>query len=449
MEKIVTVEGALAAIWNRSGYDRGFISDPFAGDEAARRGLLRTRAMLDQLGNPERAYRVVHVAGSKGKGSTCMVIDSILRASGLVCGRYLSPHLHSHLERFVVDDAAIAEDDFTALTADVVAAMEWVEHVSPELGRITAWELTTAMALRWFQQAGCDAAIIEVGLGGTLDATNVVDPAVSVITQLDFEHTAILGTTMAEIAGNKAGIIKQGRPVVSAAQPPDGARVIRERADARGAPLLVAGRDWTVSGTDRDFTASGPWGTLDHLRIPLAGQHQVGNAALAMAAAHTLRTHDSSMDGIDHDATRTGLATVRLPGRVEQVRLDGGTTVIIDGAHAPSATVALAETMGAHYPGAQLAIIVGMLSDKEPALVLPPLLEIADYWIAVTPANPRALPADGIKTALHALGAACTVSTTVAQGLQTARELGYSTVLVTGSFATAAEARTALGLATS
>lgn len=443
---ITTFDEALAAVRDRSGYDRGFISDPFAGDDAARLGLLRTQAMLDQLGNPERACRIVHVAGSKGKGSTCMFIDGILRGSGLRRGRFLSPHLHSFLERFVVDDAAISEDDFTVLSAEVVAAMERVERDAPDLGRITAWELSTVMALRHFQQARCDVAVIEVGLGGTLDATNVVDPAVSVITALDFEHTAILGTTMTEIAGNKAGIIKPGRPVVTAAQPDDASRVIRERADACNAPLLVAGRDWTVSGTDRDFTATGPWGAIDHLRSSLAGWHQAQNAALAIAAAHTLGVNDPSLRGIDHDAMRAGIATAHLPGRFERVRLDTGGTVIIDGAHARSATAALADTMRTHYPDADPVIVVGMLNDKDPALVLPPLLGIAAHWIAVTPESPRAMPPDEVGNALRAMGAACTVSTTVAEGLGTARELGYATILVTGSFTTAAEARVALGL---
>ncbi len=443
---ITTFDEALAAVRDRSGYDRGFISDPFAGDDAARLGLLRTQAMLDQLGNPERACRIVHVAGSKGKGSTCMFIDGILRGSGLRRGRFLSPHLHSFLERFVVDDAAISEDDFTVLSAEVVAAMERVERDAPDLGRITAWELSTVMALRHFQQARCDVAVIEVGLGGTLDATNVVDPAVSVITALDFEHTAILGTTMTEIAGNKAGIIKPGRPVVTAAQPDDASRVIRERADACDAPLLVAGRDWTVSGTERDFTATGPWGTIDHLESALAGWHQAQNAALAIAVAHTLGVNDPSLRGIDHDAMRAGIATVHLPGRFERIRLDARVIAIIDGAHAPSATAALADTMRTHYPDADLAVVVGMLNDKDPAQVLPPLLGIADHWIAVTPESPRALPADEVGAALESLGAACTVSTTVAAGLKTARKLGYTTILVTGSFTTAAEARVTLGL---
>ena len=439
MGTIATFNQALAAIWERSGYDRGFISNPFAGDDAARLGLRRTQAMLDHLDNPERAYAVVHVAGSKGKGSTCMFVDGILRAAGYSCGRYLSPHLHSWRERFVVDDDPISEADFTMLTAEVIASAERVEESSPDLGQVTAFELSTVMALLWFRRTNCDVAVVEVGLGGTLDATNVVDPAVSVITQLDFEHTAILGTTMTEIAGNKAGIIKAGRPVVSAAQPEDGLRVIQDRAGA--APLLVAGLDWTASGTDRSFSVTGPWGALDDLSIALAGQHQVGNAALAIAAVYML-----GLDGIDQASIRGGLRNARLAGRFEQVRLASGQTVIIDGAHSPASTAALAAAMHDHFPGDRVAIVIGMLADKNPAQVLTPLLDIANHWIAVTPDNARALSAEVLKAAVESLGARCSLSTTVAQGFTAAQELDAPIILVTGSFTTAAEARVALQL---
>lgn len=447
MGNIATFDQALTAIWERSGYDRGFISNPFAGDDAARRGLVRTQAMLDHLGNPERACKIIHVAGSKGKGSTCMFIDAILRASGLSCGRYLSPHLHSWRERFVVDNTLIPEADFTMLTAEAIAVAERVEQTTADLGRVTAFELSTVIALLWFQWAGCDVAVVEVGLGGTLDATNVVDPAVSVITQLDYEHTAILGTTLSEIAGNKAGIIKPGRPVVSAAQPEEGQRVIRQRADACSAPLLLAGRDWIVSGTDRSFIATGPWGTLDQVHISLAGHHQVENAGLAIAAVHMFRTTDVSMTGITRESMRAGLQRTRFPGRFEQIRLTSGQTVVIDGAHSPASTAALATTMRDRFPDEHVAIVIGMLRDKDPALVAAPLMDIADQWIAVTPQNPRALPAGTLKAAVESLGMECIAVATVAQGLRTAQEHGSSAILVTGSIATVAEARVALRLA--
>jgi dihydrofolate synthase/folylpolyglutamate synthase len=445
--RIRTFSDALAAIWARSSYDRGFVSNPFAGDEAARLGLRRTEALLRHLDHPERSFPVVHVAGSKGKGSTCMVVDSILRAADMRTGRFLSPHLHSYRERFVVDDELIPEADFTALTAELIDAAEHVERMAPEVGEITAFELSTAMAFQWFSQSACEVAVIEVGLGGTLDATNVVDPAVSIITALDFEHTAILGTTMAEIAGNKAGIIKPGRPVVSATQPAEGIAVIEARAAEYEAPLYVAGRDWTVRGSDRDFMLDGRRGTLEHLHSALAGHHQVENAALAIAAVQVLRDIHGAFSSIDERAIRQGVATTRHPGRFEQVALPSGQTVVIDGAHSPASAKALAATVEDRFPGASVAIVIGMLTDKEPTQILDPLRDCADHWIAVAPDSPRALPVDALRSAVEAMGARCAAAPGVAEGIQEATALGCEVVLVTGSLTTAAEARTALGLA--
>jgi dihydrofolate synthase/folylpolyglutamate synthase len=322
-----------------------------------------------------------------------------------------------------------------------VAAAEAVEADHPELGAVTAFELATAMALLWFRRARCEVVVLEVGLGGTLDATNVVDPAVAVISPLDFEHTAILGDTMAEIAANKAGIIKPGRPVVSAAQPADGLAVIEARAAANDAPLLVAGRDFTTSGTDRDFTATGPWGTIANLRTGLIGQHQVQNAALAIAAVHAL-----DWDAVTPDAIGAGLRVATLPGRFEEVRLESGLVVIVDGAHSGRSAAALAATLGDRYPGAAPVIVAGMLRDTTPGTVLPPLVAIAGSWIATAPDSPRALPAAELGTALATLGARVTFADTVASALAETIRAGDPLIVVTGSLTTVAEARVALGL---
>jgi dihydrofolate synthase/folylpolyglutamate synthase len=438
---ITTPDKALAALHDRSGYDRGFISNPFAGDDAARLGLRRTQAMLDHLGNPERAYPIVHVAGSKGKGSTCVFVDGILRAAGRRTGRYLSPHLHRWHERFVVDDEPIAETAFTALTAAGIAAAEAVEAARPELGTVTAFELTTAMALLHFREQGCDLAVVEVGLGGTLDATNVVDPAVAVITPLDYEHTAILGETMAEIAGNKAGIIKPARPVVSAAQPAEGMAVIEARAAELGAPLLVAGRDWRVIGSDRDFTAEGAWGAFRDLTAALPGPHQVDNAGLAIAAVHLLDP------AIDEGAVRAGLREARLPGRFEIVPLPEGRTAVLDGAHTPVAATALAVALRDRYPGHVVTAVIGMLRDKDPAQVIAPLLPVIDRWVVTAPASPRALPATALAATIEALGGSCEIARDVGAAVAAARAHADPVVVVTGSLTTVADARVALGLA--
>jgi dihydrofolate synthase/folylpolyglutamate synthase len=444
---IATYDDALAAIWARSGYDRGFINNPFAGDDAARLGLLRTRAVLDELRNPEDSLTIVHVAGSKGKGSTCQMIDAILRAAGVRSGRFLSPHLHSYRERFVVDDELIPETDFADLTQRVIAAAVKVEDSQPELGEVTAFELSTSMALTWFADQACDVAVIEVGLGGTLDATNVVNPAVSTITTLDYEHTAILGSTLSEIASNKAGIIKPGRPVFSAAQPADASQVIEEQARAAGSPLYVSGRDWQVAGTDTDFVFSSVWGDIPRLTTSLAGMHQVQNAGLAIASLMELGSVHSEL-AIDEIAIRRGLDMARHPGRFEEVVLPSGQTVVIDGAHTPASAAALAQTMNEQYPNANTVVVVGMFSDKDISRVLAPLRTCAGRWIAVEPDNPRSIPVDDIRAALEAMDVRCERATTVNSGIREALASASDVVLVTGSLATAAEARVALGLAT-
>lgn len=437
---------AMAAIWERSGYDRGFISNPFAGDDAAALGLVRTQRMLDRLANPDRAYPIVHVAGSKGKGSTSVLIDGILRASGLVSGRFLSPHLHSYRERFVIDGVEIPESDFAGVVFDALTAAESVEADDPDIGSVTAWELSTAMALLWFGRGDCDVAVIEVGLGGTLDATNVILPAVSVITRLDFEHTAILGTTMAEIAGNKAGIIKDGRPAITAEQPADGLDVIIQRAKEVNSPLLIAGRDYLVTGSPGAFSATGPWGTFDDIALAMAGDHQMENAGLAIAAAYMLLQPPAARLDDFRKAVTEGLLKAVLPARFERVTLDDGTTVIIDGAHTGASMTALARTLAQHYPGESPLVIVGLLKDKEPETVLAPLMSVASRWLAVAPANPRALDPETLVKVLRSRGLGAERMLSTGDALHRARQAEHRLIVVTGSLATTAEAREALGL---
>lgn len=439
---LLPYRAALAAIWERSGYDRGFISNPFAGDDAARRGLARTAEMLDVLGNPHERVRLIHVAGSKGKGSTTVLMDAILRAAGLRSGRFISPHLHSYRERFVVDDQPIGEDAFARLTGETVAAMHTVETATPSPGRVTAWELSTAMALQWFAQRECEIAVIEVGLGGTLDATNVIDPVVSAITRLDLEHTAILGETLPEIASNKAGIIKPGRPSVTVDQPPEALAVIEARASEMGSELLVGGRDWAVEGDEDGFAVTGPWGRVDDLRISLIGRHQVENAGLAVAATRAGFGDDAR---VDDAAIRGGLRDVQLPGRFERVPGTTGPEIILDGAHTPVAAGALAAAVARHSPTARITFVVGMLRDKRPEPFLGPLIDRAARWIVAEPDSPRAMPADLLREALTTLGQRVEQAPSIAAAVELARQDG-EVVVVTGSLTTVAEARAHLGL---
>lgn len=436
---------ALAAIHERSGYDRGYISNPFAGDEAARRGLLRTRRLLDSLGAPDTTYGIVHVAGSKGKGSTCVFIDTILGAAGHRAGRSTSPHLHSFRERFTVDGQPIDEASFARLTFIALDSARTIEQDDPDLGEITAFELTTAMGLAWFAERGCALAVVEVGLGGLLDATNVVTPLVSVIAPLDYEHTAVLGTTLTEIARNKAGIIKKGRPVVVARQDAEGLAVIEATATAMGSRMLLAGRDWQTDGTWQHFTATGPWGEVTNLRTSLPGPHQVDNAGLALAACALL-----AEDGwrIGHEAMRTGLATAVWPGRFEEVDLASGQRIVIDGAHTPASAQALATALAERYPGQRATFIIGLFRDKDPAAFTAPLALLAERWLLTAPSNPRARATTELAAALQGLAAPVSIERDVATAITAARSTDTSLIVVTGSLTMVSAARVALGLAT-
>jgi dihydrofolate synthase/folylpolyglutamate synthase len=436
---------ALRAIWERSAYDRGFISNPFAGDEAADLGLRRTAAILDRLGRPQERYGIVHVAGSKGKGSTCAFVDAILRAAGYRVGRYTQPHLHTIRERIAVGGDPIGESAFAALTRRGLDAAHTVERDHPEFGEITAFELTTAMALDHFAGAGCDLAVVEVGLGGTLDATNVVTPRVSVITALDLEHTAILGDTLAQIAAQKAGIIKPGRPVAVSPQPAEALAVIEEVARERGSRLHVGGRDWGWNGTWRSFLASGPWGTYENLASGLLGRHQVENACTAIAAVWLLTSTEREIT-ISEAQIRAGVAGATWPGRFEVVA-EHGPRVILDGAHSPASTHALAETLRDDH-SVPAIVVLGLLGDKDAGAIGNALAPIAARFIVTAPRSPRAAAAAMVAGRIAALGLPVETAPDVATALALATEQAGSTgtVVVTGSLTTVAEARQVFGL---
>ncbi len=443
-----TYADALAAIWARSGYDRGWIANPFGGQADAERSLRRVGALLAQLGDPKRRYGIVHVAGSKGKGSTCAMIAAVLGAAGHRVGLTTSPHLHTFRERIVVDGEAITETGFAALAQRVVRAGEELEGATPELGQVTAFELVIAMAFDHFAHVRCDLAVVEVGLGGTYDATNVVSPLVSAITRLDLEHTAVLGNTIEEIAAAKAGIIKPGRPVVVSPQPPAAAATIARIAGERGSSLLMAGRDWHWTGDGPAFDATGSWGTYRAMKLGLIGEMQRENACTAIAGLWVLSQSGVS---VPEPAIREGLAAVHWPGRFEEVSLSTGTRIILDGAHTPASTAALAATVRAVYPDQRVALVVGSMSDKDAASLIGPLAAITRRIVVTRSRSARAVDPASLVEAAHALGQTATVEENVAAAMARATTTAGLTgmVLVTGSLAIVAEAREWLGLAVS
>ena len=430
---------AIRYIIERDGYERGFVANPFSGDDVAALGLARTSGLLDRLGHPDHQFRIAHVAGTKGKGSTAAMIASIARAAGQSTGMYATPHLHTFRERILLDGQPVPQEVFAALTRQVAEASDQLTREQPEIGAPTAFEVVTAMALLAFANASVDLAVVEVGLGGRLDATNVVTPDVSVISSISFDHSAILGNSLASIAAEKGGIIKAGKPVVIGPQTDTVNRVLTGIAAERGSPCYTAGHDWTTEGT----RLSGPWGDWDDVDIALAGSHQVENAGLALMASWLL----NHADPLSETVVRNGLRSVVWPGRFELVASNPET--IVDGAHNVDSIRRLAETLLGRLAGRHLAVILGVARDKDLDGILAELAPLAPAIFATASHNPRAVDPETIATSAERHGMQAQIVPDVGDAISAAQRFAGpgGLVCVTGSLYVVAEAREALGLA--
>jgi dihydrofolate synthase/folylpolyglutamate synthase len=311
------------------------------------------------------------------------------------------------------------------------------------MGNVTTFEMLTAMAFSAFAQRGCRLAVVEVGLGGRYDSTNVVDPIVSVITRIDLEHTSVLGPTYADIAWQKAGILRRGVPSVSSPQVPAAEATIDRVAGEVGSPLQIGGRDWTWSGTWRSFEAKGPWGTLSPLSLGIPGPHQVENACTALAALHVVAAAGIHMPVV---AIRTGLATVRWPGRFERHAFENR-YIVFDGAHTPAAATALVEAWHDEIGAVPATVVLGMGADKEARAFLMALQPLIGRLIVTHADSPRAASPDIIAQAAAALAIPHEVQTSVAAAVDVAMARDTAPILVTGSLFVVGEGREAIGLA--
>jgi dihydrofolate synthase/folylpolyglutamate synthase len=431
---------ALRELWDRSTYERGLISNPFGDTERARRGLDRMRALLERLDNPQARVPTIHVAGSKGKGSTAAFIAAAARFAGHHVGFYSSPHLHRFPERIALDGQPITDPAFAHIAQTVFAAARALESASPDLGSVTTFEFVTAMAFSAFAADGCDLAVIEVGLGGLYDATNVLTPLVSVITRIDLEHTAVLGNTYAEIASQKAGIIRPGIPCVSSPQVAAAAAAIEQVATEIGAQIKFGGRDWHWRGSWQSFDAIGPWGHWSNLSLALPGPHQVENACTAIAAIHV---GNSAGVCVPEAAVRLGLAHTSWPARFERHHV-AGRVIILDSAHTPAAARALVETW--HGVGGA-TVVLGMGSDKDTEAFLSALRPIVERLVVTRADSPRAADPEAIAAVARSLGFEATSVPTIAAAMQNACQASTSPLLITGSLFVAGEGREFLGLA--
>ena len=402
--------------------------------------LARMRHFLSLLGDPHRGIRSVLVAGTKGKGSTAVMIARMLEAQGLRTGLTVKPHLVDYRERIQVAGQMISRADLVALVDAVRPAIEAARDRA--WGPPTYVETTVAMALLHFARQQVDLGVVEVGIGGRLDATNVLDPLVSVITPISYDHTELLGETLTEIATEKAGIIRPQGRVASAPQPEEAEAVLAGICEAQGARLVMVGRDVevvahtsslegvrvAVQGQRGAYTAS----------VPLLGRHQAVNAATAIAAVELLAECGITVGA---EAVRSGLAAVRWPARVELIETDPYT--IIDVGHNPASMAALRSTLLELLGGRRLVLVFGMLATKDYRSVTAMIAPLADTVITTTPDNPHALPADALAAEVRRYTPRVDAVPDRRDAVEAARRLtGPGDVLViTGSFYLVGEAR--------
>ncbi|GAC1608174.1 MAG: folylpolyglutamate synthase/dihydrofolate synthase family protein [Mycobacteriales bacterium] len=415
--------------------------------------LERIALLMDLLGSPQKAYPVIHISGTNGKTSTARIADSLLRSFGLRVGRYTSPHLESVTERITIDGVPLTEEQFAAAYDDIAPYVELVDSRMPV--PLTFFEVLTAMAYAAFADAPVDVAVIEVGLGGSWDATNVVEAATCIVTPIGLDHVPLLGTTIAEVATEKAGIIFEGATVVLAAQPPEAAAVLLGRAVEVGATVAREGLEFGVTSRTTAVggqlvTLQGLSGTYDEMFLPLFGEHQAANAAAALAAVEVFLGGGESRQ-IDADAVREGLADARSPGRLEVVRTSP--TVVLDAGHNPHGMAATVRALTDAFSFTKLVGVVACLADKDVRGMLEVLEPALTSIVVTTNASPRALPVDDLFVlAVEVFGEErVTVEDRLDDALDTAVQLaedeveyGGAGVLVTGSVVTVGEARALL-----
>jgi dihydrofolate synthase/folylpolyglutamate synthase len=406
-------------------------------------GLERITGVLEIMGNPQLDYPVIHVAGTNGKTTVTRLVADILGAHGIRSGTFTSPHLHRLEERFSIDGAPISSDAFTQAVSDIAWFIEEYER-SAESG-VTYFEVTAALAFSVFAEVALDVAIIEVGMGGRWDATNVVDPAVAVVTGIALDHVEYLGETVADIAAEKAAIIGEGATVVTGPLPAAAEGTITARVNDMGARWYRSGDAFSIADETR---AVGGWmvdvvgiySDYTELYLPIHGRHQVDNLATAIATAETFLER-----ALDVDALREALAATTQPGRIEVVH--HRPLVIIDGAHNVQGVQGLASALRDEFPATDWHVVAGMRGERSPGEILEPLTGLAGHLWATAPADPGAIDAAVIEAlAGPVLGCEATVVENVPDAVVEAMAAAGSggAVVVAGSLYVAGEARESL-----
>ncbi|MCL6544738.1 MAG: bifunctional folylpolyglutamate synthase/dihydrofolate synthase [Bryobacteraceae bacterium] len=403
---------------------------------SAKLGLDRMRALLERLGHPERGPEFVHVAGTNGKGSVCALIESCLRAAGRKTGLYTSPHLKEPTERIQIEGQPVPANLFSAAFDRVHRAAEAMLAEGELDHHPTYFETVTLMGLLLFHELGVQTVVLEVGLGGRLDATNVVLPQVAVITPVDYDHEAYLGRSLEAIAGEKAGIIKPGVPVVLGPQRPEAEAVLAERAAQLGAPISR----WAAwRAKDLALTAYGSRFVVDgrrqfRIECPLAGEHQVSNVLTAIAALDLLE--------VPAEAIEEGIRTTRWPGRLE--RVSEKPEIVLDGAHNPAGAEALARHLRRFYSGRRIWLVYGAMRDKAVSEAAGHLFPLAEGVILTAPRHPRAVRPEALAQLVE--HPRLLVASDVERAIGSAMEMAApkDAIFITGSLFLVGEARSLL-----
>lgn len=400
-------------------------------------GLDRTRELLGKLDDPQKELKFIHIAGTNGKGSTAAMLSSILEEAGYRVGLYTSPFINRFNERMQVNHQPIPDEELAALT-------EYVRpHADAMADSPTEFELITALAMVWFARQKCDIVVLEVGMGGELDSTNIIDvPEAAVIAAMGMDHVKELGPTMADIARAKAGIIKEGGRVVSYGGNSEADEVIAAVCRARNASLCQPDFSAIVPG---DFGLEGQ--TFSYkgwrgLRIPLVGAYQMNNAAVVLETVEVLRQRGWS---VSDEAVRQGLADTRWPARFEVLRRDP--VFIVDGGHNPHGIRATAESLSRLFPGRKITFVTGVMADKDVEHILGLIVPLADQFFTVRPDNPRAMDAGELARRIEAMGAKATACASVRDGVDQAiqAEGPHGVACALGSLYMSGEVRSCFG----
>ena len=406
--------------------------------DAANYDLRRVEELLARLGNPHLKAGSVHIAGTNGKGSIAAMVASALTASGYTTGLYTSPHLHTLRERIRVNGNLISEEEYVALVERLKPEIEAVNQKAT-YGELTTFELVTALGFAHFNLKGVDFQVLEVGMGGRFDATNVIHPEVCLLSSISFDHTEVLGNSLAEIAAEKAGIIKPGSVVVVSPQPDEVAQVVEKTCQNRQARLVRVGSDVTWHSLSSDlerqlFQVEGRLGSYK-LSIPLLGDYQLANAATAVAALEVLAEKGFN---ISRDSITEGLARVSWPGRFQI--LSHHPIIVVDGAHNPDSAHRLKETLEQYFDPGQAVLVTGASSDKDVAGVASELAPLFDKVIVTRSCHPRAMAPALLKAEFARYGVEAQVADAVPEALALALAEDGDLICVAGSLFIVGEA---------